>query len=815
MNENQVNTDPAEARQKRIGIWASSIFALLGLVFSLFWFYNVLVLQKGHVDPGDKILLPVTILMLVAGLAGYITIQRNHLVTGLWVIFVGAALIPPVVATLILSNIYVITISYLAVFALISITWVFPRSSRRMAIVATSISLLAIAGIELWHPAFRINATALQNFAPYVIVLGGLSLLAFSIQQAITGNIRTKLIVSFISVAVISVSSVIFFADRASRTTLTDIIGNNLSGFSANQASQIGQLLENELNQLNTLAITDTIQQRAEAATAANTFSESELNALDQEWRTADATNNNSDPLVAGVLNNSLTSELLKYQAKFPENVEVFLTDLPGVSIATTDRTSDYLQSDEAWWQDAYKNGQYIGQPEFDASSKTLAINMAVAVRDRNSNRIVGILRTTVNINSLGNVLSTGLFGKTGETFIYLPDGQEIKLVLNDAGKHDLAVEKANNDINTLTKSADKFQVTSIDNAPSLASLASVSVPDGNGNAGLVKSLGWYVVTHQDQSEALAPVTKQTRNNLILVVVIVVLADLAALGLAQFLSGPIVRLTAVAERISAGDNTAQAKVETRDEIGILAITFNRMTSQLQETLQGLEQRVAARTKDLAIVAEVGTATATILESKRLLQEVVDLTKERFNLYHSHIYLLDEEGKNLVLTAGAGEPGRIMVSEGRSIPLDREQSLVARAARERKGVTVNDVTQAPDFLPNPLLPDTRSELAVPMIVGGNVIGVFDIQSEQAGRFTDSDVNIQTTLAAQLATSIQNVRSFEQSKKQAEMESVINLIGQRIQRTTSIEETLQTAIRELGMTIGASRVKTQISRPNGEN
>jgi putative methionine-R-sulfoxide reductase with GAF domain len=222
----------------------------------------------------------------------------------------------------------------------------------------------------------------------------------------------------------------------------------------------------------------------------------------------------------------------------------------------------------------------------------------------------------------------------------------------------------------------------------------------------------------------------------------------------------------------------------------------------------LEQRVAARTRDLEIVAEVGTVTATILESKRLLQEVVDLTKERFNLYHSHIYLLDEEARLLVLTAGAGEAGRVMVTEGRSIPLDREQSLVARAARERKGVTVNDVTQNPDFLPNPLLPDTRSELAVPMIVGGNVIGVFDIQSEQIGRFTDSDVNIQTTLAAQLATSIQNVRSFEQSKRQAELQSLVNVIGSRIQRTTSIEETLQTAIRELGTAIGASRVQAKI-------
>lgn len=280
---------------------------------------------------------------------------------------------------------------------------------------------------------------------------------------------------------------------------------------------------------------------------------------------------------------------------------------------------------------------------------------------------------------------------------------------------------------------------------------------------------------------------------------------------------PLKILSQFASRQMTGETSARVSISSGDEFQELAETFNALASSVELERQTLEQHVADRTKDLATVAEVGIVTATILESKRLLQGVVDLTKERFNLYHSHIYLFDEEGKNLILTAGAGETGRVMVAEKRSIPLNREQSLVARAARERKGVTVNDVTQAPDFLPNPLLPDTRSELAVPMIVGGNVIGVFDIQSEQVGRFTDADVNIQTTLAAQVATSIQNVRSFEKAKTQAELESLVNAIGQKIQRTTTIEETLQTAIREIGTAIGASRVHATIGpvRSNGGN
>jgi putative methionine-R-sulfoxide reductase with GAF domain len=316
------------------------------------------------------------------------------------------------------------------------------------------------------------------------------------------------------------------------------------------------------------------------------------------------------------------------------------------------------------------------------------------------------------------------------------------------------------------------------------------------------------------QSDATTARTFSSRTLLyssVTLLAALLVAIFLSVALARQITDPIRSLTNTAQIISEGKFDIQAEVTSADEIGSLAQNFNIMTTRLAQAFEDVRRRAA----ELATVAEVSTATSTILEVTNLLQEVVNLTKERFNLYHSHIYLLDESGENLVLASGAGEAGRQMVAEKRSIPLNREQSLVARAAREQKGVTVNDVTQAPDFLPNILLPDTRSELAVPMIVGGKVIGVFDVQSDVVGRFTDSDINIQTTLAAQVATSVQNVRSFEQSKTQADFESLVNSIGQKIQRTTSVEDTLQTAIRELGLALGAKRVKANIGNGNGAN
>jgi PAS domain S-box-containing protein len=253
---------------------------------------------------------------------------------------------------------------------------------------------------------------------------------------------------------------------------------------------------------------------------------------------------------------------------------------------------------------------------------------------------------------------------------------------------------------------------------------------------------------------------------------------LLSLAFLWFLAGQIVRpirvLTDAAQAVTQGNWNVTADVHSHDEAEVLANTFNLMTSELQTLFGTLEQRVQERTSALSSVAEVATVASTVLETNTLLQQVVDLAKERFNFYHAHIYLLNNAGDTLVLSSGAGEVGRQMVAEGRSIPLDREQSLVAHAAREKKGVTVNDVTTAPDFLPHPLLPGTRSELAVPMMVGETVIGVFDVQSEVVGRFTDADIAIQTTLASQVASAVQNARSYsEVQRSQVLLSEALNI------------------------------------------
>jgi len=197
---------------------------------------------------------------------------------------------------------------------------------------------------------------------------------------------------------------------------------------------------------------------------------------------------------------------------------------------------------------------------------------------------------------------------------------------------------------------------------------------------------------------------------------------------------------------------------TDEELTLIKDVSARLAQSLEQyrAFDETERRAA----ELQTVAEVSAAAATELDVNKLLKRVSDLTKTRFNLYHVHIYLYDSVNAALQLAAGAGEAGDEMLASGHSIAFTHKHSLVASAARIREAVIVNDVADNPEFLPNPLLPDTRAEMAIPMIVGDKLIGVLDVQADYANRFSEEDVRIKTALADQVAVAVENARAYIQ-------------------------------------------------------
>jgi len=228
----------------------------------------------------------------------------------------------------------------------------------------------------------------------------------------------------------------------------------------------------------------------------------------------------------------------------------------------------------------------------------------------------------------------------------------------------------------------------------------------------------------------------------------------------QYAVRPLNHLALIAQDISRGNLSAEIPVEGTEEISFLASAFVTLLGTVRDTIATLEERVTDRTKALATSAEVSRRLTAILDPRQLAAEVVSQVQLAFNYYYAQIYLFDETGENLVLTAGTGEAGAEMMKRGHALPKGR--GLVGRAAGNNESVLVPDTSQNPDWLPNQLLPNTKAEAAIAIAIGDRVLGVLDVQDTAINDITPEDITLLESLASQVAISLQNADLYARAE-----------------------------------------------------
>ena len=234
-----------------------------------------------------------------------------------------------------------------------------------------------------------------------------------------------------------------------------------------------------------------------------------------------------------------------------------------------------------------------------------------------------------------------------------------------------------------------------------------------------VSGLKWKVAFMQPQSAFLQPVEKQSRTAILLAIGVAVLVSFAVGIVARFIVQPIVRLTNVAQIVTAGDLSAQAPVTSQDEIGMLSKAFNTMTAQLRQTLEGLEQRVSERTEELVkaseqmryranqlqTVSDVARVIATVQDIDHLLPRITQTISERFGYYHVGVFLLDSHREYAVLQAANSEGGQRMLGRGHRLKVG-QVGIVGYVSDQGEPRIALDVGQDAVFFDNPDLPETR-------------------------------------------------------------------------------------------------------------
>ncbi|GAB4503266.1 MAG: hypothetical protein Fur0043_02580 [Anaerolineales bacterium] len=310
-----------------------------------------------------------------------------------------------------------------------------------------------------------------------------------------------------------------------------------------------------------------------------------------------------------------------------------------------------------------------------------------------------------------------------------------------------------------------------------------------------------------DQAESVTMIVEKARFTFgVVVLSAIVLGSILAYVLGRQISRPIRQLTDAAVEIAQGNWQTQAPVESSDEIGMLSNAFNNMAGQMREMIETLEQRVADRTRALQVSTEVSRRLSTILDQQELVREVVEQVRSAFAYYHVHIYLLSEDGEELIMAGGTGEAGQAMLAKGHKIL--KGKGLVGRAAQANQPVLVPDTSEDPDWLPNPLLPETKSEIAVPIFMGGQVLGVLDVQHNIVGGLDQEDAALLQSISNQVAIALQNARAYEETQRRAQQEALMSAIGQKILGAVTVEDVLQVTARELGHSLGVREARVVV-------
>ncbi len=498
-----------------------------------------------------------------------------------------------------------------------------------------------------------------------------------------SSQLRGTIIVIAIPAAVIAVAVGAFLANRVISSELENTAFERLRAVSHRASTIVTQYLEDNQSDLRTLSRGPAVSAAARAA--GDDAERRGLPALDVETL--------EDRFAANrVLRN--TRSMQRYLQSFQEGsdlAEIFFTERNGLNVATTNPTSDFVQSDEQWWQDAFTTGSHVGTPQFDESASVVAIELAVSIEDPETGDTLGVVKGLVRLTRLAHLVAGADQGEDAEIEVVDSTGRTLL-------------------------SRDPTQILRMSNAASVAprgpspDATRVEVP-GEGEQLLATTPTndgrWWVIVREPVSHAFRVATR-IRHIVMVSAAAVLLTVVAAVWfftawLQRQVTVPVRTAAAVSGRVADGDltvNVDRQETSGAAEVGELLDAVQRMVVELRkvvtairgsaEELAAMAQQISASTQEMtASTQEMANTTQRLSDDTNKQAEDVRLTSGQAQQIQAiTTHLADgarmASERSAALKASA-EEHRVRLLAG-SAQLAELAAEVARGAEEARTLT---------------------------------------------------------------------------------------------------------------------------------
>ncbi|MBI5180701.1 MAG: PAS domain S-box protein [Nitrospirae bacterium] len=436
-------------------------------------------------------------------------------------------------------------------------------------------------------------------------------------------------------------------------------IGDSFQEIAKKESAHVKRVIEKEVDEARSLTISPFVRQYIEAVNQKYTESSNEelikeINRIEKNWPQL----NERNPILKDILTNELSAYLKEYKKlEKEEYAEIFITDVKGAIIAATNKTTGYFQADEKWWEETYNSGKgsiYIADVGYDESAKVFSLNFCLPIMDGQNKKVIGVIKVVTDIRYLFSGIINIQIGKTGHSDLVSSDG----MVIIDPISPPLSWRISENLISKISTTEPGWTIDEDEHG--IKSIIGYAPVENNKNfsASSLGSKSWYIFVRQDMSEVYIPIMGLLWKVSFIGLVLVSVLSFVALSRGRQIVMPLLQLQEGVEVIGQGKLDYRLNITTKDEVGQLANSINRMAAELENSTNELQfqrkeledtknylKNILEYSADIVITTDLN---GNVVEFNKTAEEILEYKREEVIGKPADEFYLDKNERKYIL-----------------------------------------------------------------------------------------------------------------------------------------------------------------------